>query len=161
MPRTTLYAPGRSDETVRAVWGMTGELEVREGIHAPVELIVPIGWKVRCMGAWMNVEEEPVGGSLICDIKYSGDIWNTPRDERNWTSIFGAEKPKIEDGLIQNEGVLTRFSSYPEPLELRNVWKPEGETIKILFRADITEVGADTPGSGLTLSLELKMLSDY
>lgn len=158
MGRSTLYTPARDREIVRAVWGYPGILEVREGIHAPVELSLLPGWKVILMAAWINVEEEPTGGDLICDIKYSVDPWNTAADEREWNSIFGDDLPTIEAGMIQNEGALTRFATYPEPMELRNIWQPEGPTVKILFRGDITQASAAV---GLVLKLDMAIVTDY
>lgn len=157
MARNTLYTPARGQEYPRAVWGYPGALAIVEGIHAPVELSLWPGWKVVLVGCWLNVEEEPSGDDLICDIQYCEDTWDTPRGSRTWNSIFGATKPTILDGMMQSEGVLTKFATYPEPMELRNVWAPEGDTVKILFRADITQAS----GSGLTMSLDMHLVSDY
>jgi hypothetical protein len=161
MARNTVFSTERTQENLSAVWGYPGELIVVEGIHSPVELSLLPGWKVRMNGVWMNLEEEPVGGSVVCDIGYSDQVWNTPRAGRSYTSIFNGTFPTIGNGMIQNEGVYLQFSPYPEPLELRNRWQPEGTTKKILFRASITQVGATNPGKGLTLKLDMIVIKDY
>lgn len=159
MPRSTLYGPGRDQEHIRAVFGWPDTLEVKDNFAPYVELTLMPGWRVRLVGCWLNCWQEPVGGDLVCDIKYSEDNWSTERDSRSWASVFGADHPTISDGMIQNEGVNTVFAA--SPFELRNVWEPEGETVKILFRADVLEVGEDEPGKGLVLTLEMQMLIDY
>lgn len=161
MSRTTLYTSPRDRESVRAVFGWPDTLEVKNNFAPFVELVLMPGWKVRLLGAWLHCWEEPVGADLVCDIKISADETTVARTSRTWASVFGTDKPTVADGLIQNKGVLVKFSSHPEPLELRNVWQPEGNTKKILFRADVTQVGSTTPGKGLVLTLEMQMLSDY
>lgn len=162
MSRSTLYVPGRDQRYVSAVFGYPGPLTVVEGIHAPVELTLMPGWRVMMLGAWLNVEKEPVGSDLICDIKYNDDLWNVARESRTYETVFLEEAPLvIADGNIQNEGVQTKFKLFPEPLILRNRFQPEGVPIKILFRGDILEVGDDEPGEGLTMTLEMLVQLDY
>lgn len=158
---TTLYTPARDRETIRAVFGWPDTLEVKNNFAPYVELTLMPGWKVRLLGCWLNCWEEPVGDDLVCDIKISNEEWSTIRTARAFASVFGTDKPTIDDGMIQNKGVLTKFSTDPEPYELRNVWEPEGVTKKILFRGDVLTVGSTSPGKGLILTLEMQMLSDY
>src|SRR5262245_10199211 len=161
MPRSTLYQPGRDQQYIRAVFGWPGTVAVMNGFAPPVELSLMPGWKVRLTGAWLNCESEPVGADLICDVKISNQDWSTPRTSRTWATVFGTTKPTIDDGLIQNAGVLTTFLDSPQPMELRNVWEPEATTKKILFRGDVTQVGSTSPGKGLILTLEMQLFSDY
>jgi hypothetical protein len=158
---STLYTPGRDQEAIRAIFGWPDTLAVKTNFAPYVELSLLPGWKVRLTGAWLHCWEEPVGADLVCDIQISQQESTVPRTSRTWSSVFGAEKPTVIAGLIQNKGVLTKFLGHPQPMELRNIWQPEAETKKILFRGDVTQVGSTSPGKGLVLTLEMQMFLDY
>lgn len=159
MSRSTLYIPQREHYYVSAVFGVPGDLAVGAGIHAPVEVTVLPGWKVRFLSAWCNVETEPVGADITLDIKYSYQDWSTPKASRSWNTVFGADAPRIPNGSIQNSGAVTRFAA--NPMEFHNIFQPEATTKKLLLRGDIVTVGSDSPGKSLTMSLEMVVLLDY